>query len=262
MGIKRSFDESKNNCKKSLRSIEFKQKKPCKGYREIEEYLNSLLREFSEEEKTPLPEIMIPDLVRKIESDTSGIFSVTNNYANWENKDKGSSGYQKEKEKYQELAKKIDDQESEEMKKGTVDEEKEWQLDSGLMANLARKNAAGNCDDLASFALNEALKQAKWCVAAFVQDRDIDHSFVLLSSTQGEVYYLDIWVPTQRSGVFPKIFSNQTDVYCAIVRGLNFSDSRTLIEMYNERIKINPVNSSETPRFDQVGKYIQEKPPF
>lgn len=230
---------------KIMSAVVFKPKANCKDYTDIKNLLNSHLRTLP---SSQLGKLDVAAMIKSISNNTR--YVGTNNREMWLGKTESQ---------VKTIAKNIDQKENDEIAiKQEYDDETRWDLDSGLMAYLATDFSAGNCDDLASRGLYEALKANLYFVGALVQDRNYDHSFLIFTSQIDEFYYLDIWVPNQRYGVLNNINSGSYDLYSAIV-----SDTKIdLIKLWNDYPdKPKPSEpSTETPRYNQVGRYRQKEP--
>ncbi|MGC4064919.1 MAG: hypothetical protein QM784_09810 [Polyangiaceae bacterium] len=97
------------------------------------------------------------------------LFPATNNRATWDSS--------KTRNYYEVLATALDDGETALRRKAALfDGNEDWEIDCGLMATLVKQHGGGNCDDLASYALDYGMRNHSECVLAFTQHDGFDHS--------------------------------------------------------------------------------------
>jgi hypothetical protein len=192
-----------------------------------------------------------------LRDDDDRIFVATNNQATWN----GLST-----DTVRTLARTIDRQETRRLRNVSTDPEDNrdgWMVESGLMASLVRDNNAGNCDDIASYAAHRCLRRAERAVTiAYVNGNGFQHSFVLLSSRQGErVVQLDCWVPQDRVTYWNVSMWNTNDTFTLSIETVRDGVVHPgLIEIWQDWERAHrarrPRNlAGETPRADQVGRY-------
>jgi hypothetical protein len=183
-------------------------------------------------------------------------FPGTNNKATW------PDSWREDDSLAKKCAKAIDEDEAERLAAAKkFDEDADWQLDCGIMASLVKQHQAGNCDDLASYALDYGMKNFSDCVLCFVQDRGFDHSFLLVyCKGEKQVWLVDSWVSQDRVIPFEKSIWFK-DLEISAFMPVKVSTSNTgVIEAWDAHAADRPRKrrraSDETPRLEQVGQYI------
>lgn len=180
-----------------------------------------------------------------------------NNRATWDST--------KTKSYYEQLAKSIDDEETRLRSRCLpFDPDVDWEIDCGLMASLVAEFEGGNCDDLASYALDYGMTNFSECVLAFTQHDGCDHSFVLVyCKGDAEIWLADTWVARDRSIAFTKsCWCEKSDLNCRVML-VKVGDARTGVmhEWQKHGIqtpKKRKKPSYEYPRKSQTGAYRHE----
>lgn len=181
-------------------------------------------------------------------------FPATNNQATWDPT--------KTRADYEQKSEEIDEKETE-LRNNAIkfDGDEDWEIDCGLMATLVAEFGAGNCDDLASCALDYGMRTHSNCVLAFTQHDGFAHSFVLTyCKGDDEVWLADVWVKEHRSIKFTEsLWCNKTALNCRVMMVKVDEAGTGVIEEWNKhnrkRRGKRPNFPSEYPRKDQCGAY-------
>lgn len=143
----------------------------------------------------------------------------------------------------------------------TFDGNKDWEIDCGLMATLVVQFEAGNCDDLASYALDYGMRNHSNCVLAFTQHDGFAHSFVLTyCKGDDEVWLADVWVKEDRSIKFTEsLWCTKPDLNCRVMMvKVDRGGTGVIEEWLHHSSKMHgkrPNLPTEYPRRDQCGAY-------
>jgi hypothetical protein len=100
-----------------------------------------------------------------------------------------------------------------------VRSDEDWEIDCGLMATLAEQHGGGNCDDLASYALDYGMRNHAECVLAFTQHDRFHHSFVLTyCKGDADVWLADVWVRQDRAIKFTEaVWCTPSNLDCRVM---------------------------------------------
>lgn len=185
------------------------------------------------------------------------VLPATNNTARWDKT--------KPDNHYQTLAKNLDIYETQlQQSAPEFDDEEQWWIDCGLMATLVDKFNAGNCDDLASYALNYAMQTFSNTLFCYTQHTAFNHSFLLVMRKGDEAPILaDVWV--SEDGAIPF----QDALWCELAKKMKLrvmpvavkAPGPGVIDAWKAhfgktKLKAFDETDAEYPRLAQAGAYL------